>query len=73
MGRAPRKSRKNIIFPPFVTDEGDVADIERMASEISTNMPNQEKCIIPDLKFLLRALVIGGLFNITKIFTKKIY
>lgn len=46
---------------------------KRMASEISTHQLNLEKFIIPGLKFTLRALVICGLFNITKIFTKKIY
>lgn len=46
---------------------------KRMASEISTHLLNLEKFIIPGLKFTLRALVICGLFNITKIFTKKIY
>lgn len=46
---------------------------KRMASEISTRLLNLEKFIIPGLKFALRALVICGLFNITKIFTKKIY
>ncbi len=44
-----------------------------MASEIPTNQHNPKKYIIPGLKFALRALVIGGLFNITKIFTKKVY
>ena len=46
---------------------------KRMASEISTHQLNLEKFIIPGLKFALRALVICGLFNITEIFTKKIY
>lgn len=46
---------------------------KRMASEISTHQLNLEKFIIPGLKFALRALVICGLFNITKIFTKKVY
>ena len=41
-----------------------------MASEISTHMRNPEKYIIPGLKFSLRALVIGGLFNITKVLTE---
>jgi hypothetical protein len=42
-----------------------------MASEIPTSMLNPKKLIISDLKKILRALVIGGLFNITNILTKK--
>jgi len=48
-------------------------DNERMASEIPTHMLNPKKFIISDLKFSLRALVICGLFNITKFVTKKEY
>jgi hypothetical protein len=42
-----------------------------MASEIPTHMLNPKNFIISDLKFSLRALVICGLFNITKILTIK--
>jgi hypothetical protein len=46
-------------------------DNKRMASEIPTRMLNKKLIIIFDLKFSLRALVICGLLNIIKIFTKK--
>ena len=36
-------------------------------------MLNPKKFVISDLKFSLRALVICGLFNITKLVTKKEY
>ena len=39
----------------------------------SENTLNPEKYIIPSLKCKLPALVIGGLFNITKILTRKGY
>ena len=48
-------------------------DNKRMASEIPTHMLNPKKFVISDLKFSLRALVICGLFNITKIVTRKEY
>jgi hypothetical protein len=48
-------------------------DNKRMASEIPTHMLNQQKFIISGLKFSLRALVICGLFNITKFVTRKEY
>jgi hypothetical protein len=48
-------------------------DNKRMASEISTHMLNLHLYINEDLKFALRALVICGLFNITKIVTIKEY
>jgi hypothetical protein len=48
-------------------------DNKRMASEIPTHMLNPKKFVISDLKFSLRALVICGLFNTTKIVTRKEY
>ena len=66
------KYLKTVNIKYFILKD-EYVDNKRMASEIPTHMPNPEKYLIPGLKFSLRALVICGLFNTTKIFTKKVY
>jgi hypothetical protein len=64
---------KNSIFAKGREINNKLVDNKRMASEIPTHMLNPKKFVISDLKFSLRALVICGLFNITKLVTKKEY
>jgi hypothetical protein len=73
-----RNSRSiGLVIPIVAVRQFDInnkqVDNKRMASEIPTNMLNPKKFVISDLKFSLRALVICGLFNITKIVTRKEY